>query len=359
MPPTKRPTTRGEREALGSIRRACYSGLDALTLRQEVARHAAAVLPADACAIMCTDPETGLFTHGWGEHLSESFVRSYLTGIYPTHVTQFVELAESGVLASTESSGEFLQVLRTEGLKHAVHTALSDHGEMFGTWCLFREAGSRPFGERETRFLRAVAPHLACGLRAAALAAAALDPPGSPDPAALPGVLVLDHRHRIVLRSGGATRQLQDLADDGVPHDLLPYAIASLLTRLAAAVGDPSGVPSAELCVPGRSGRHYLLRATLAEPDADGNAATTVVIEPRVRRDPLPLLAQRYGLSPRERQVIGHLFRGESNKRIAAGMGLSIHTVQDHLDRACAKVGARGRRALLAKLYTDAGGLVM
>jgi DNA-binding CsgD family transcriptional regulator len=46
--------------------------------------------------------------------------------------------------------------------------------------------------------------------------------------------------------------------------------------------------------------------------------------------------------------------RGETTKEIAIALGISPHTVKEHLDRACEKVGARGRKALVARLFVDA-----
>ena len=37
----------------------------------------------------------------------------------------------------------------------------------------------------------------------------------------------------------------------------------------------------------------------------------------------------------------------------AAQLGVSAYTVRDHVDHACEKVGVRGRKALLAKLFFD------
>jgi DNA-binding CsgD family transcriptional regulator len=65
------------------------------------------------------------------------------------------------------------------------------------------------------------------------------------------------------------------------------------------------------------------------------------------------MLTDLYGLSPREREVVAAVARGLTNKEIAARLGLSAHTVKEHLDRASAKTGARGRKALVARLFFD------
>jgi DNA-binding CsgD family transcriptional regulator len=355
---TVRLTTRAEREALRCVRRTCYAGLDSLTLRQEVGSRVAPVVRFEACAFMNTDPDTGLFTHGWGERLPESLVENYMSRVYPQDVVNFVDLARSGETVSTHRSDALLEVLRAVGLELVMHAVFTVDNAMYGSWCQFRERSSGSFAESEARFMKAIAPHVARGLQLAATTEAALRP-DAPADAAAPGVLVLDRRRRITLRTGAAAEQLADLSDVGMAHagglqcDALPYAIVSLLTQLAAAHGRCVGPLGAELRAQGRSRRWYTLKASLAEPDAAGDCATVVVIEPRSRHDVAPLLSRMYGLTPREREVIVHVLRGDTTKRIAARLDLSPHTVQDHLGSACDKLGVRGRRALLAKLFTD------
>ena len=349
-----RLTTRAEREALRSIKRACYAGLDSLALRQEVGRRAAAIIPAEAYGLMAHDPDTGLFTHGWAERLSERYLQSYIEDIYPSEIAEFIDLALSGLTTSLHSSEPSMELLREEGLEHTLHAALCVEGEMWGSWCLFREPASRSFGEKEARFLRAVAPHIAQGMKAAAAMGMARESRGSAEGCG-PGVIVLDARNRTVLRSGPAAAQLEDLADHGHPADILPSAVISILARLQGihtSAADPISL-SAELRAQGRSGQRYALRASLTEPDSAGQSSTVVVIEPVISQEPLLILAQRYGLTPREREVLLLAARGNSTKRIAARLGISVHTVQHHLNHASEKVGVWGRKALLAKLFFD------
>lgn len=352
MTRSERPTTRAEREALRAVRRVCHSGLDSVTLREEVARRVEAVVPVEARALVATDPDTGLFTHGWVEGLPGRFVRSYMTALYPEEITDFLDLARTGRTASTEHSDTYRDALLEDGLGHRLHAVLCAGGEMWGSWCMFRESASRSFSERETGFLRAVAPHVGQGMRsAAAIEAAAAAPPSAEGVA--PGVVVLDARGRIALRSGPAAAHLADLADVGTEADMLPYAVVSLLTRLRARrAGEPAPL-SSELRAQGRSGRRYVLRASPAEPDPSGCSATVVVVEPEAPRPTAALLARAYGLTARERDVLLLVVRGESAKRIALVLGISAHTVQDHLGRVCDKVGVRGRKGLVAKLYFD------
>ncbi|MEX2570013.1 MAG: helix-turn-helix transcriptional regulator, partial [Gemmatimonadota bacterium] len=344
-------TTRGERDALRAVKRVCHAGLDTISLRQELARQTASVVPTEATSIVATDPDTGLFVHGWMTGLSDGLVHDYMTQVYPLEITEYFDLARSGRTTSTINSALFLDMLRREGLEQRARTALCWDGGIWASWCMFREPGSPAFGEKEARFLRAAAPHIGYGMRSASLLEAARAADGASTTA--PSVLILDVHDRVVLRSGPAAAQLDDLANVGTDPDLLPYAVHSLLSRVRLAHEGVTRPGHPELRAHGRSGRWYTLRASLAEPDASGESATVIVIEPaRPPRGSVALM-HLYGLTPRERDVVLLVLKGDSTKRIGARLGVSGYTVQDHLSRACEKVGVRGRRALLAKLYRD------
>ena len=66
-----------------------------------------------------------------------------------------------------------------------------------------------------------------------------------------------------------------------------------------------------------------------------------------------PLESPRYGLSEREREIVRHAIRGETNGEIATRLHLSPWTVQDRLEMAFEKTGARSRGALAAPAVTD------
>jgi DNA-binding HTH domain-containing proteins len=154
------------------------------------------------------------------------------------------------------------------------------------------------------------------------------------------------------------TQYLADIADVGTTSDL-PLAVASVVgcvrepTSYGVAELDDDRPLGASLRVRGKSGRWYALSASLAEPDAAAESAAVVIINPVERADMAPILARLYGLSPRECEVLALVARGEATRSIASRLGLSPYTVQDHLDHAFDKVGVRGRRALIAKLFFD------
>jgi DNA-binding CsgD family transcriptional regulator len=53
-------------------------------------------------------------------------------------------------------------------------------------------------------------------------------------------------------------------------------------------------------------------------------------------------------LTPREREVLGHLAEGVSNKTIARRLGISIHTVKFHVASLIDKLDATGRTDAVA-----------
>jgi DNA-binding NarL/FixJ family response regulator len=57
--------------------------------------------------------------------------------------------------------------------------------------------------------------------------------------------------------------------------------------------------------------------------------------------------------TPRERQVLGLLRTGESNREIAASMGVDESTVKAHLGRLMRKVGVSNRIALTVHPLTQ------
>jgi DNA-binding CsgD family transcriptional regulator len=351
MAPAERLTTRARREALRSVKRVCYAGLDSVTLRQEVRERTAAVVPVEAFALVAMDPETGLFSHACVD-VPEDLGSTYMRDVYPRESSSFIDLAHSGVIASSENSMLLQHVLRMSGLEYGLHTVLCTEGELWGSWCMFREPTSRSFRDEDADFLRAISSHVGYGLRSAALVEEAARSAGTAATCG-PGVIVIDGRYRIALRSGPSTAQLDDLRSVGADAELLPFAVMSLLAELRRQPHRWASNPGPELRAQGRSGQWYLLRAALTEPDALGDSAAVIVLEPAKPRPGKVELARLYRLTSRELDTLRLVLQGASTKRISALLGISSHTVRDHLARIYEKVGARGRTALLAKLFQD------
>jgi DNA-binding CsgD family transcriptional regulator len=343
-----------------SVRRACCAGLDSVTLRREVAARIAPAVAFDANAFSTCDPDTGLMTHTVADGVPEAMARLYVERLYPDEcacLTTDLPRAGVSIFSMLETSRVADAEMRALGQTSQLHVSFTAAGRLWGTWCLLRFAGHSAPGDAERALLRRLTPHVVRGLQTAALveeSRAAAAPPVT-DVAAVtsPGVIVLDVHDRPVTRTPLARVWLDDLADVGLRlRDEMPLAVLALIARLRRPRADVPG--EARVRTRGRSGRWYVLRASLAEPDAAGDCAAVVVVRPAVPREVAPVLTRLYGLSEREREIAAAVARGESTKEIAAALAISPHTVEEHIERACAKMSVRGRKALVAKLFFDA-----
>jgi DNA-binding CsgD family transcriptional regulator len=355
------PNSVNEQQVFQSIKRVCYAGLDSITLRTEVARRVARVVPTDANNFATMDPDTGLLSHGIAINLPEPFLYDFLGHLYPDdEAVGAIDQYRAGVVVKLGTTDVLHAALRENGLQYDMRALFATSEALWGSWCFLRSARSAPFSERETRFVERIAPHVAEGLKSAAMLELAAqggthaeEPRAEAEP--VPGYLVLGSHGEVVMRTPSACAYLDDLAGgDAAASGRPSFAVNSVRGRLLRlrAVPDHERY-DARLRARGRSGAWYSLRAVLTEPDAAGVSSTVVSIEPVARREVGPLLFRLYGLSPREREVIVWVVRCEPTKRIASNLGLSVYTVQEYLDKACDKVGVRGRKALVAKLFRD------
>jgi len=357
MPETMSPEyAAAEREAYRGVRRACDAGLDSMTLRTVVRRRIARLIPSEASYFNSLDPRTGLLADIVGEGATPDVERRFIELVYPlADADRTIDLSRSGRVVTTQSSQEMAGVMRDAGFGRELRATFAIDDEPRGMWVALREGSSRGFGEHDVAFFHRIAPHIARALKRASLVDAARvadleedDDPGSRELA--PGVVVIDDHWRITQWTAAAEAQLADLADASTATLAPTSAIVDLVARQRTP-GGAGGVGL--LSVSGRSGRWYTLRAATTEPDEFGRSSTCVIITPAGRREVAPRLTRRYGLSRREREAVSLAARGFVTEEIADRLGISPLAAQDHLDRAAAKIGVRGRRARLAKLFLD------
>jgi DNA-binding CsgD family transcriptional regulator len=127
------------------------------------------------------------------------------------------------------------------------------------------------------------------------------------------------------------------------------YAVAG--RARATRAGRHSGPACAQVRTPTRGWLH--LHATCLDgPDAPGESVA-VVLTPAQAPDLVPLLALGYRLTQREQQVLGFLARGMSTGEMTQHLGISPHTVRDHLKALFGKVGVRSRAELVARIFAE------
>jgi DNA-binding CsgD family transcriptional regulator len=116
---------------------------------------------------------------------------------------------------------------------------------------------------------------------------------------------------------------------------------------------DREGSSVPRLLVRARSGRWLVLHGAWTEPGSDRGSETMIIIEAAGPREVAWLKTSAYGLTKREREVVDLVVRGASTRQISRALYISEYTVQDHLSNVFEKVGERGRRALMKRLYLE------
>lgn len=341
--------------AFNRAKRACYAGLDSVRLRREITDSVAGAVPFDAHAFSTCDPDTGIMSHTVAEGIPGGLGKMYIEILYPAALGRLAADTPrrgSNVFSMADETPMMQSALRAYGISEQMHVSASTSGRVWGTWCLMWGRTSSKTSSRHLSFLDRLAPHLARGLQSAALIDQGLGERESSSSEDGPGVLILDSSNRPTLRTPDATTWLADLRDVGLsmPDDI-PLSVISLAFKLRAA--RDGGAREEQVRVRGLSGRWYLLRASLSEPDATGQSSVVVVIRPAMPLEVATILTRLYGFSAREREVIAAVARGEPTKTIALTLGVSPHTVTEHIDRACHKLGVSGRKALVAKLFFE------
>lgn len=247
-----------------------------------------------------------------------------------------------------ERSPIYVEVMVPNGMAQELLVALrSPTGENWGTTRLNRAPGDPMFSEHEIGFMSAAAPLIAEGVRRGLLVGEATEPE-RPD---APGLVVMTAGGDVVSLSPGAEEWFSRLPDDDGRQDGVP---TSVLAAAAGALRDAeqsgaSGVSTAR--VPMTDGRWAVVHGACM--GANGDLRVTVIIQ-RAHPDLIaPLLMSIYGLTEREQQVTQLVLRGGSTTQLAKDLGLSPHTVQQHLKSIFEKTDVNSRGELVAKVYFD------
>lgn len=323
----------------------------------------AEVVPFDAAVVSMIDPATGLLTNivrsGIDDSQDELFMHIELTHPDPITMTTLAgEPLGVGILADhvdgdPYSSPRVRDLLAPHfGLEHEMRGVVRSGGRIVAACGLYRSAGRAGFTADEAIALSALEDVIAGGVRRAHGQTSTEDDldvgvgDGADERAAHPGpaVMILDGDGRVLesTPAAQARARLLSTAGDGVPHAVRMVAAAG---RAQAAGHKVSPVAH----VRGVDGRWFVVSAAPLGTEA-GQGRTVVTIEPAETGRTLDLDLDLYGVTAREREVVRQVVAGASSVAIARSLGISAHTVQDHLKSVFAKVDVTSRRELVATL---------
>jgi DNA-binding CsgD family transcriptional regulator len=237
------------------------------------------------------------------------------------------------------------ELRRPEGFEDELRAALVSEAGTWGALTLLRETGRPHFTHGEVRSIASVSRYLAEGLRRAILLAAVSRDANQ----RAAGLLVLAEDNSIESANAAALLWLDELGGVSGRLPIVIHAVASRARSILA--GQESIDAIARARVRTRSGLWLLVRGSLLDEEPQARAA--VLLEPPGPPDLAPLIADAYGLTPRERAVTQLIAQGNSTTQISDRLHLSPYTVQDHLKAIFEKVGVGTRGELVARLFFD------
>lgn len=317
--------------------------------------HLRQAVPFDAACLTAVDPQTLLSTGAVTDEDIERihhqlFENEYLHEDFNKYSRLAKALPSASALSHAtngrlERSLRYRGILRPAGWGDELRAALVCEDSCWGYVTLFRRNGRPLFMEEECSFLSSLTPAMAKAMRKKILAS----PVGEAEGLQMEtGILLLSGRLVPLSANQAAERWLDWLRSrEGLDARSLPRPILAVCFRAQAAAASD---PAAKVCIRTPNGQFLAIRATRLSGDAAAGQLA-VWFETARPADMLPLLADAYGFSPREKDVFERVLRGSSTKDISRSLHISGYTVQDHLKSIFAKTGVTSRRDLIGEIW--------
>ena len=319
-------------------------------VERAVAAALGTTVPYDAWCGLTLDPASILPTGGFHE---EGVPAAYLPRLVEIEtraedVLALPTLARAPGLVTTlfeatggkpERSTRYREVLRPAGLEHELRVMLRTATTTWGALILFRSPEAGAFTPAETALAGHATRDVATAIRREML----LTETRECDDDTTPGLVLVDAALCVVHATPAAHRWLRSIDDSVDTRRDLPWCIVTLADH---ARGSET---AARNRIRTRDGRWLTLHAERL----GASSQVSVIIEPTRPVEIARILADAYGLTGRERDVVGFLALGHSRHEIARALALSPHTVDDHVKRVYGKFGVQSRSELTYRLFLD------
>jgi DNA-binding CsgD family transcriptional regulator len=341
-----------EEQVLDDLGRLALRATSRAEFFDEAALRLKRTVPFDGACWHTLDPGSDLITQHRLQDIPDHFPVLADNEYATDDVNKFTQLAKAPRKAATlreateghpERSPRFRDLLAPNGAGPELRSAFVADGTTWGALILIRRDGAPEFAPRDVDVLDAASALFARAVRRGLVAEAVAPPAPLPE---APGMVELDGRGKLVRASDSAAPLLEELsgttAEAGV-RDSAVQAVASA-TRHAT---DPSGPPAAT--VKTAAGRWLVLHGGRIGPAQAGEVA--VFLQRAHPTLVAPLLLKAYGLTAREQDVAQLALRGATAAQAAQRLGISPHTVNDHLKAIFEKTGTRTRGELSATLF--------
>ncbi|MBV8949191.1 MAG: helix-turn-helix transcriptional regulator [Solirubrobacterales bacterium] len=304
------------------------------------------------------DPGSDLITQHRLQDLPDRFPVLAHNEYAVQDVNKFDQLARGPRRAATlaqatgghpERSPRFRDLLTPAGLGPELRSAFVADGCAWGSLIVVRRAGQPEFTEREVALFDRASALFGRAVRRGLVAEACDSTARLPD---APGVIELDRSGGVLRLSSSAEPLLAELSGDTVEAGIRSPAVHAVAAATrdalsAAGASGPMHLPSASVKTP--AGSWLVLHGGLLGRGPGG--AVAVFVQRAHPTLVAPLLLKAYGLTSREQEVAQLTLRGATATQTAQRLGISPHTVADHLKQIFDKTGARTRGELSAILF--------
>lgn len=293
------------------------------------------------------DPATGLFTSCTMSGVPKNpaaeaqLFRCEFTEGEPASYRFLIGKGQASAILSEETDGDLSRASRYRdifgpaGLTDELRAVLRVDRTAWGSATLLSTEGK--FDARHVEAILAIARHVADGIRLALLRGAAFRPEAVEQP---PGIVEVTREGQVHSLTAPAEYWL---ALAGVELITAANATAAALRARSSWKG-----VSSRLAL--RDGRILTLHAA-NRTEEDG--AIAVIVDRARPAEVSAMIVDAYGLTRRQREVLGRLLLGRSMKQVARGMGVSEHTVQDHRKAIYQRMGVSSRSELAAMLQFE------
>jgi len=326
------------------------AGLADRDLRRQVLAVLREVLDFGAYVWLLTDPVSAVGAAPLAEVPCMAELPALIKAKYATDLNRWTAMGgddcPAGLLTAAAGgdlarSRVWREVMSRYGIRDVASAVFADQYGCWGFLDLWRD-GARPYAAADAEFLASLAAPLAAALRQCQARTFAEPATAHPRDAG-PVVLVLDEDLRIISRTAASRDWLNVLLPPEPDEQAIPASVYNVAAQFLAAeegIDDHPAYARTHLA----GGFWLTLRAARLS-----GTAVVVTIEEASADDRLDLFSRAFGLTGRERELLGLLATGSDTRAIARQMALSELTVQDHLKSIFAKTGARDRITVLSR----------
>ncbi|WP_405799730.1 response regulator transcription factor [Streptomyces sp. NBC_01506] len=323
------------------------------------------LVPFDSAVWAATDPETGLVTAPMlVENLGsgEGCAAYWESELLEENVLPFRDLARAavpvaGLRAATGDlptrSARFRRLLGGQGVDDELRAVLRVGERPWAVVSLFRMRGGAPFGPAETTLLAGLSGPLAARVRRFARPSTAQGTTDAP----APGLVLFDPTGEPTSINDEARQHLARLPQGpSIPSRLglrLPIWVVTTALQARAIAGDRERAGGARTRIRTVDGHWLTCRASCLSGPGGQPGPVALVIEPAAAADRAVLVAEAYGLTPRELEITQLITRGLPTTGIAETLFISPHTVRDHVKAVFAKAEVSSRGELVARLLAE------